>query len=381
MLTAKKLRLVLAAALLLATLSAQAAPRPRNVILLIGDGMGLAHVSLARLSSGDPATVLQMDSMRYAAFVKTQSADPEKGRGIITDSAASATALATGYKTKNGMLGVLPDGKPVRSILEAAQGIGKSVGLVTTVTITHATPAGFGAHEAARGDEDAIAPQYLAKRIDVLLGGGEQFFLPKSAKDSKRKDERDLLAEARKAGYTVARTADELAKANGKRLLGLFELGYLTTNPPEPSLADMASKAIEMLARNQRGFFVMIEGGQIDSGGHANNEAVVLKQTLDFDEAVGVALKFARERGDTLVLVTADHETGGLSLVSPPSTSKAEFHSAWGTKGHSAIAVPLLADGPGAERFSGVYDNTDIPKRIADLWRVKLGELPAGDAK
>lgn len=377
----KHLRWLAPTLLALSIASCSAAPRPRNVILLIGDGMGFAQTSLARLSFGKPDAALNMDAMRYAAMVKTQSSGPGALYGVITDSAAAATALATANKTKNGMLGVLPTGAAVTSIVEAAMGAGKAVGLVTTVTITHATPAGFGAHESARGDEDAIAPQYLDRKIDVLMGGGEAFFLPKSAKGSKRKDERDLLAEARSKGYTVVRSAAELAAARTQRLLGLFNMSYMTTEAPEPSVADMTVKALEALSARKKGFFLMVEGGQIDSFCHANNAPGALKQTLDFDAAVGKALEFARKNPDTLVIVTADHETGGMAIVGPATGSTGEYSVAFGTKGHSATVVPLLADGPCAERFSGVLDNTDIPKRIAALWGLKVGQLIPAAAK
>jgi len=365
------------AGLLLAALSlqVQAAPRtaaPKNVILLIGDGMGAAETTLARLSLGKADSALAMDSMRYAALVKTHPADVGDARGILTDSAAAATALATGHKTKNGMLGVLPDGKRVRTILEAAKAQGKSGGLVTTVTITHATPAGFAAHVDSRGDEATVAVQYLDGKIDVLMGGGEAFFMPQKAEGSKRKDDRDLLAEFRAAGYTVARTREEMLAAPRGRFLGLFNKGYMQTKPPEPSLAEMTHKALDILSANQKGFFIMVEGGQIDSAGHANDTPNSVKQTLDFDAAIAEALDFARKRGDTLVIVTADHETGGLAIVGPASGTTAPFGTVWATKGHTATVVPLLADGPGAELFSGVLDNTDIPKRIARLWRAKL---------
>lgn len=369
-------RAFLAGALLLAQAfpasGASGSNTPKNVILLIGDGMGFAQTTLARLSLGRSDSVLAMDTMPYAGFVKTHPAETDGRRGVLTDSAAAATALATGHKTKNGMLGMLPDGKSVRTILEAAQLQGRSTGLVTTTTITHATPAGFAAHVPSRGDEADIAVQYLQRKVDVLLGGGEAFFLPQEAEGSKRKDDRDLLAEFRSAGYTVLRTREELLSAHGDRLLGVFSKNHMETKPPEPSLAEMTRRALTTLSRNRRGFFLMVEGGQIDFAGHANDAPNNVKQTLDFDAAIAEVLDFARRRGDTLVLVTADHETGGLAIIGPSSGSTADYGLAWGTKGHSATVVPLLAEGPGAHLFSGVLDNTDIPKRIARLWRAKL---------
>ncbi len=342
----------------------QAETRPRNVILMIGDGMGLAQVTMARLSKGT-STALRMDAMKVAALVFTHSAN-----SLITDSAAAGTALASGFKANNGMISVLPDGKVVETFLEAAQKRRKSVGLVTTTTITHATPASFGAHVSSRAGEADIAPQYLEKKIDVLLGGGRAFFLPKSAGGSKREDSRDLLQEARAAGYAVVDTREGMTAVRQGKLLGLFQMSYLTTEAPEPSLAEMTGKALELLSPDKDGFFLMVEGGQIDSRCHAQDAAGAIKQTLDFDVAIGKALEFARKDGRTLVIVTADHETGGLTLIAPEAGSKEKIRPNWGTKDHSGINVPLLADGPGAVQFQGVMDNTEIPRKLAVLWRL-----------
>jgi len=351
--------------LILACAPAWAGQAPKNVILMIGDGMGLAQVTLARLSLDESSRPLDMDSMRCAGFVKTHAAN-----ATITDSAAAGTALATGFKTNNGMISTLPDGTSVETILEAAAKIGKATGLVTTVTITHATPASFGAHVESRKGEADIAPQYLDKKIDVLLGGGRMFFIPKLREQSKREDERDLLAEASSAGYEVVDTREALLSAKGSKLLGLFQMGPLNTEPPEPTLAEMAEKAIAALSADKDGFFLMVEGGQIDWACHNNDAPGSVKQVFDFDGAIGKALDFARRRGDTLVVVTADHETGGLTINYPDKDSSARFKTVWTTKGHSGCNVPLFADGPGADSFGGVLDNTDVPKRIAQLWGI-----------
>lgn len=362
-------------ALLLVTLPLTGAPRsstPKNIILLVGDGMGISQVTQAHLALGNTGGQLAMESMKYGGFVRPFSVGADGRRNVVTDSAAASTAMATGHKTRNGMLGVLPDGRPVRSILQEAQRQGRSTGLVTTVTITHATPAGFAANVNSRGSEADIAVQYLERKVDVLLGGGEAFFLPQSAEGSKRQDNRDLLAEARSAGYVVARTREELLAARGPRLLGLFHKSHMTCEPPEPSLAEMTRKALDVLSQNRKGFFVMIEGGQIDFAGHANNEASCVKHTLDFDAAVAVALDFARKRGDTLVIVTADHETGGQVIGGPKANSTSDHSVLWASKDHTGTMVPLLAEGPGAELFTGFLDNTDIARRIARLWKLQL---------
>ncbi len=345
--------------------SASWAATPKNVILMIGDGMGLATVTLARLSLAAPSTSLSMDSMKYTGFAMSHSAN-----ATVTDSAAAGTALATGYKTNNGMISTLPDGTVVQTILEAAGRKNKATGLLTTVTITHATPAVFGSHVKARADEAEIAPQYLDRRIDVLMGGGRYYFMPKSQEGSKRADERDLLAEAKTAGYSVVDTPEAMTGVTTGKLLGLFQMSSLSADGPVPPLADMTAKAIELLSQDKDGFFLMVEGGQIDWQAHNNDQAGTVRHMMDFDAAVARALEFARKKKDTLVIVTADHETGGLTIIYPDKDSTDPFKCAWTTKGHSGCNLPILADGPGAEMFTGVLDNTDIPKRIAKLWGI-----------
>lgn len=362
-------RLILLSLVVLATLAVMpvhAAQSPKNVILMIGDGMGLAQVTLTRLSLNESSPPLNMDSMQYTAFVKTHSAN-----ATVTDSGAAATALATGFKTNNGMISTLPNGTQVQTILEAAGELKKASGLVTTTTITHATPAAFGAHVKARKREADIAVQYLEKKIDVLLGGGRMFFIPQSQEKSRRTDDRDLLAEAKSAGYTFVDARDGLLAATGNKLLGLFQMGSLTTKSPEPTLAELTDKAIRVLSGDPDGFFLTVEGGQIDWTCHNNDAPGTVKQMFDFDAAIGKALDFARKQGDTLVVVTADHDTGGLSIVYPDADSDARFKTVWTTKGHTGCNVPLFADGPGADLFTGVLDNTDVPKKIAHVWGIR----------
>ena len=343
-----------------------AAETPKNVVLMIGDGMGVAHLSLTRIAETGGREKLNIDSMPIGGFARTYSAD-----SLITDSAAAATALATGCKTKNGMISTTPDGTPISTILEILQKKGLSTGLVTTTTITHATPAGFGAHTSSRGDESDIAPQYIDKKIDVLLGGGRAFFIPRGEPRSMRKDSRNLISEAKSAGYQTVETKDQLMALKGGRVLGLFQMGHLTTNASEPSLAEMTGVALELLAKGDKGFFLMVEGGQIDFAAHANSADGVIKQVTGFDDAVGRVLQFARQRGDTLVIVTADHETGGLSLCYPEKNSGRRFAAKWGAMGHSASDVPVFAEGPGSLKFSGLQNNTDIPKKISQLFNAR----------
>jgi alkaline phosphatase len=261
-------------------------------------------------------------------------------------------------------------------LLEAAQAKGMPTGLVATSAITHATPASFGAHVRSRKMETRIAEQLIANKVNVLFGGGRKFFLPKSDPNSGRKDDLDLIARAREAGYLVVETASELRSSRGSHMLGLFQLEALTTAEPEPSLALLTGKAIRALrhaclessaGKGRPGFFLMIEGSQIDWACHDNDAAEAVRQTLLFDQAVEVAVDFALRDGRTLVIVTADHETGGLTLTAGGNEGDMELTPHWSTTGHTGSPVPLWALGPGAAHFAGVQDNTDIPRKIARL--------------
>jgi alkaline phosphatase len=348
------------------SIPAWAGQAPKNIILLIGDGMGSGHVTLGRLSMQAEGKTLNMDSMKIGGQVQTRAANYP-----VTDSAAAGTALATGFKTNNGMISVLPDGTPVVTFLEIAQQLKKSTGLVSTTNITDATPAVFAAHVDARAEMDAIADQMLAHKVTVLLGGGRAYFMPNSQQGGRRKDGADLLARAKESGYAVVGTREELNQVRSGNVLGLFGLENLTTDAPEPSLAELADKAIQILARNRGGFFLMVEGGEIDLKAHVNDAPGVIKQFRDFDAAVGVALAFARKDKDTLVIVTADHDTGGLAVLGSARGVPEPWSAAWVSKNHTGNIVPILAEGPGASALGGVLDNTDVPKILAKLWKVR----------
>ncbi len=343
--------------------------QPRNVILMIGDGMGLVQVNAARIRGAGAEGMLYMEKMPVVGIIRTHSEN-----SLTTDSAAAGTALAAGVKTHNGKIAMKMGGTRFQSILRAAQELGKSAGMAVTATMSHATPAVFGANVENRSDESLIAVQYIENRINVLFGGGLQFFLPASQPGSARKDEIDLLGQAQAAGYEFVQTPEAMREVDGDYVLGLFQLGSLTTSATdEPSLADMTRKAIQLLSRDPDGFFLMVEGSQIDWAGHANNLDNCIRQTLLFDMAVKEALDFAQKMGDTLVIVTADHETGGMALVGG-SLDGTNLEAQWGTKGHTPIQVPVYAYGLGSERFAGVYDNTQVPIRIADL--LGVAEFP-----
>ncbi|HUV42097.1 MAG TPA: alkaline phosphatase [Sedimentisphaerales bacterium] len=348
-----------------ATLPAVKSSAGRNVILCIGDGMGAAQVAAARITAGGLDGSLVMEKMPYAGLMRTHSGDSS-----VTDSAAAATALATGIKTNNGMVSVTPDGKKCVTILEAARDKGMATGLVCTCSVTHATPAGFAAHVRHRKMEDEIAEQLLDSRVNVLLGGGRKFFLPECDAASGRQDGRNLINAAIKDGYEYVENGGQLKRADGKYVLGLFACGPLTNEPAEPNLVELTAKAIELLDRDSGGFFLMVEASQIDWDCHANDIDGCIEKVLVFDKAVKKALDFALSDRQTVVIVTADHETGGLTLHSAED-NKLRVAFKWSTKGHSGAAVPVYAFGPGAQVFSGVSDNTDIARKIAGLLGIK----------
>jgi alkaline phosphatase len=321
--------------------------------------MSNAIVSAARIRNGGVSGTLNLDRMPVIGLVRTSAANK-----LITDSAAAATALSTGFKTNNGEIGMNPQDEKMLTILEAAMARGMAGGLVATSAITHATPASFGSHVGARRQQPEIASGLLENKIDVLLGGGYGFFAPKTEKQSYREDDRDLLREAAAAGYAICRTRDEMLAAPAGKILGLFARSSMALEPPEPSLPEMAGEALRRLSGKKNGFFLMIEGSQIDFGAHDGDLEKTLGQTLEFDKAIGAALAFAEKDGRTLVLVTSDHETGGL-IIKGAELDGSKLEVVWGLLDHNGSTVPVYAFGPGAEEFAGFKENTDIPKIIA----------------
>jgi alkaline phosphatase len=317
--------LLLIVGLLLLPVTSLAA-QAKNIILMIGDGMGPSQFGAAWLYSnrilGRDLRMVEVMKSGRTAYLVNDTAD-----AIVTESAAAATQIACGVRVPARAVGMGSDGKtPCTTVLELAKGKGLATGLVTTSGITDATPAAFAAHVAHRSDEATVAAQELQLAVDVLLGGRKQFFLPE-ALGGKRKDGRDLLEEARGAGYAVAVTAGDLQQTKSGKILGLFNMGNMAYEidrgkTAEPSLAEMTAKSLGVLAQNPKGFFVMIEGGRIDHAAHRNDAAGTIRDTLAFDEAVGVALDFQRQNPDTLLIVTADHETGGMAIIGHSKDSK-----------------------------------------------------------
>ncbi len=337
-----------------------------NVILLIGDGMGISQIAAAHFRKyGTSRGKLAMETMPVIGYLYTYSKNY-----LVPDSASSGTALSTGFKTNNSMVSMLPDGTRLKTILQACRDSGMRTGLIATSTITHATPAVFASHVIKRTKYSEIALQLLQNKVDVLFGGGRSHFLPKS-KGGSRSDGRNLLLEAKMQGYSTIFNQLELENTKALPVLGLFQKNSLTTVPgKDPSLARLTVKAIQLLKEDSRGFFLMVEGSRIDWGCHANDIHDSTRQTLLFDSAVMASLNFAKSNGNTLVIVTADHETGGLS-VNWGSVKGKGIQAGWTSKGHTANPVMIFAYGPGQEQFSGVFENTEVPRKIGKILNLK----------
>ncbi len=328
---------------LLSGLLVAARPCPqgaRNVILLIGDGMGPGVVTAAGMRFGE---LTQMEQMPVTGLVRTASPTH-----FPIDSAAGGTALATGRSAPNGTVSVGPDGSPLPTLLERAQAAGRATGLVTSGSLVQSPIASFAAHAASRNMKDEIGAQLLQSRVDLLLGGGRQHF-------------RSL------SGWRQVGTLAELGQFSAGRSLGFFErpeLGTPAAPGAYPTLAELTSAALRFLAAAPQGFMLVVEQDHIDHAGHRQAGDLAIEQTWDLNGAVGVCRQFAQEHGDTLVVVTADHDTGNLTLLQgDPSQKVVEVSFPVGH--HTGNPVPLYAQGPGAMDFTGTCHQTQVPARIA----------------
>ena len=390
-----------------------------SVIFFLGDGMGEAHRSAGTLFEVGPSGTLAMDDLPVVGLVGTNSVTPDE---LVTDSAAAATAYATGVKTVNGAVGVDADGNTVPNLIELAKAAGKSVGLVTTSQVTDASPACFAAHVLDRDLQSEIARQYIEDaEVDVILGGGEDRWLPEGSagaypdnpdedpEEQSSSDQGDLIARAQELGYTYVSDADGLDGATGPKLLGLFANEEMFQQRPEGegdiydpvvTLDTMTAKAIEILSQNPNGFFLFVEEEATDEFSHSNNSTYMLKGVSELNRAVQLGLDYATQAGDTLVLVTADHECGGLTVEGVDDSDESgdtegdlavsaedgpfdvansdyQFTLDWTTTGHTGVRVPLTATGPGSELLAGYYENTDVFVALVTV----LGlDLPVGGA-
>ncbi len=342
--------------------------RPKNIIFMVGDGMGLSQVSGGYyMNSGK----LHLTEFPYTGL---HINNPAEDSTIITDSAAGATAFSCGCKTYNGAIGVNKDSMPCKTILELAEKKGLATGLVVTCNIQHATPASFIAHVKSRADYEPISLDFLKTDVDIFIGGGKKFF------DRREMDNRNLVDELKKKGYYVSDwNKEELTdiKLPMKQNLAYFTADNqpLTAEQGRDYLPKAAKLACNFLEhRSDKGFFMMIEGSQIDWGGHAGNTNYIVTEMLDFNKTIGEVLDFARRDGNTLVIVTADHETGGFGLVkgSKMNNINGGFADTKPDKNgsiyHTASWIPVFAFGPGAQEFTGVYQNTAIFDKMKKLF-------------
>ncbi len=325
---------------------------PKNIIFMIGDGMGVAQVNAGLTANHGK---LFLSNFKHLGYSQTQSAS-----NYITDSAAGGTALSSGYRTYNGAIGVDTDTIAHPSVLEIASREGMATALISTSAITHATPASFIAHQPSRNMYEEIAADFLNTDIDVFIGGGYKHF-------TDRKDGRDLTKELENKGYEVLQNMDEITKVKSGKLAGLVASEHTPVAAERDGMLPKATKtALNIIDNNKKGFFIMIEGSQIDWGGHQNNTNYIVQEMLDFDQAIGEALAFAAKDGETLIVITADHETGGFAIVGgDQETGMVKGDFIYGH--HTAVMVPVFAFGPGAELFTGIQKNEEIGQKLIEL--------------
>ena len=329
----------------------------RNVVLLVGDGMGLTQLAAGRMLALGIDGRFQLELFPTVGLLTTHAAGAP-----VTMSDAAATALATGVKVGSGAIGMDPSGRPLVTLLEVLRDAGWATGLATTTRITDATPAAFAAHVAARRDEARIAEQLSAARVDLLVGGGRGYFLPRRSTPG---GGRDLVAEMGTRGVEVVDDAAGLEAASRLPIAALFAVEPQKSEPRSPTPEAMARKAIELLSGSGRPFFLLVEDEEIDTAAHANDGARMSAALRRFDAAVAAAAAFAARDGETLVLVLGDHATGGLTIDS--RSRGREIALLWGGRGHTGEPVPVFAYGPpaAAGRFGGMHDNTEVPGFLA----------------
>lgn len=331
-------------------------PKAKNVIFLIGDGMGLGQITAGMYANGNKT---HLEEFPVVGLHKSYADDK-----LITDSAAGATAFACGKKTYNGAISVDRDTVPILTLLEEAESKGLSSGLVASSSIVHATPACFIAHNKYRKNYEEIALDFLTTEVDYFVGGGLRFF------SNREMDDRNLVKELQKKGYKVEDYVNtdihEISIDSTKNYV------YFTADKePLPALqgrdylVDASKNAFPFLDQHgDNGFFIMIEGSQIDWGGHANNTEYIISEFLEYDQVIGDALAFAKADGETLIVVTADHETGGFAIQKESRMDS--IAGAFTSDYHTGTMIPVFAYGPGSEAFSGIYENTEIYFKIRE---------------
>ncbi len=403
--------------------SVDAPNKPKNIIYIIGDGMGPAYTSAYRYYKDNPSTGEIETTVFDRLLVGMARTSPAKMSGYVTDSAAAATALSTGAKTYNGAIGMDTNKVPMETLLEKAKKQGKAIGITVTSQVNHATPASFLSHNESRRNYEQIANDYLSSGADVILGGGQRYF------------SKELLAKFKSKGYQVLNNFSNLKNVHQGKVLGLFadvQLPWVIDNPNGHQLSKMTQKSLEVLSKNDNGFMLLIEGSIIDWAGHSNDIATTMSEMDEFARTVEVAETYARNHPDTLLVITADHDTGGLTVgannekawnpqvlhrvkASPMTIAKqlinqsqwrtglakligfeptnAEWkalsqahkkdeqqfaqsiislinlrsHTGWTTDDHTAVDVQVFAKGPASQLFVGSQENTEIAKKLFSL--------------
>lgn len=325
----------------------------KNVILMIGDGMGLEQLSTAWIVNNRHLNIT--DNFPYVGLQWTYSANK-----LVTDSAAAGTALATGSKTNNGMIATSPDGQPLETLSEYAKSKGMKIGTSVVCRVCDATPAVFSTHHENRDSLYNITAQFVDSGLDFLFGGGLKWW-------ENRPDGRDLTAEAEAKGYTVVKDIESLKAVEEGPVIALT--AYTELPPALDRGADhqeSVKKALELLGGHKKGFFLMVEGSCIDDWCHANKVGYAVEEILDFDRTVGTVLEWAAEDGETLVIVTADHATGGMTLLDG-SVAEQRVSVNFSNTGHNGVAIPVFAFGPHSEDFVGLYENAELSQKIKNL--------------
>lgn len=365
-------KIVFSVVVILSSLIFAGTPKfPKNIIIMIGDGMGIPHVSVSVLTNPNSS----FKRFPVTGFSITCSADKLK-----TDSAAGGTALACGKTTNNGSIGVDKSGKPIQSILDLAKEKNLSTGVVVTSEIVNATPAAFLGHTTNRHESELLAKQISESQTDIIIGGGKQYFLPDSL-GGKRKDNLSLLSKIESNGYKVFSNYNDLLESDAQKYYALLEPSDLkAANLRTYSLAELTKKALEGLSKNKNGFILMVEGSQIDHGGHENLPDVLVDELNDFEEAIKTVLDYATSNQETLVLVTADHETGGAAITGGEINGE-KMKIDFASKGHTAEMVGVFAFGPQCEIFSGINENYKIGKKLLMLLEASHSSINGNQSK
>jgi alkaline phosphatase len=322
---------------------------PKRIILIVGDGFGPAHLTFGKALTGSESNFRRFST---GGLMTTHAVGT-----MVTDSAASATAFATGVKTRNGMLSVDADGNRLETVLERAEKHGLSTGVVTTTAFYDATPAAFAAHVRSRDEGVEIVRQMLSAGLEVVFGGGAERFGVEGRPD--------LASTAAANGYTLITTREQLDKATGSRMLAAFRTEAQEQDSQIAPLPVLAAKAISVLSTDPEGFFLVIEHEGTDGASHQNATENLIASLRSLHTVIGQALDFASTDGQTLVILIGDHETGGMTLTAGEGAEGIVVN--WSTRGHTGAAVPVLAYGPGSAEFSGLIDNTDIALKLFAL--------------